>query len=153
MENDKAVGPYNVYLLRPGRFWEIKAFDNSQSYLIRSRDYMRYENKHLNSYGVKCMSHTMKLSRMIHKSTEALTDFDVGCNMDIGFVASCNTDIGRDAGCDMGIGLDARVWHGHWLTLRKALGNIVNDTQKIYAEGEQFVKKNYALSTVKSDIR
>ncbi|KAF1887718.1 hypothetical protein Lal_00023725 [Lupinus albus] len=35
--------------------------------------------------------------------------------------ARCNTGIGRDVGCDMSIGLDARVWHGHWLALRKRL--------------------------------
>ncbi|KAF1867955.1 hypothetical protein Lal_00042422 [Lupinus albus] len=54
----------------------------------------------------------------IHKSTEALADFDAGCNMGIGFDARCNMGIGfdarcntgiaSDAWCDMGIGLDAR---------------------------------------------
>ncbi|KAF1884457.1 hypothetical protein Lal_00028335 [Lupinus albus] len=57
----------------------------------------------------------------IHKSTEALTDFDAGCNMSIDFDARCNTRIGRDAGCDMGIDLDTRVWHRYWLALHKDL--------------------------------
>ncbi|KAF1862339.1 hypothetical protein Lal_00026868, partial [Lupinus albus] len=45
----------------------------------------------------------------IHKSIEALDDFDSRCKMGIVFDARCNTGIGRDAECDMGIGLDARV--------------------------------------------